>query len=319
MEISGKSGYSDPEIYFHLLLSKISQMAGDLEGAVREMAQVNHLAGIIPPVMIRENVLAQQVRVDLASGRLEAAQQRLGAEGFHFAQAFSFPALAPGAPVTHEAGLVYNSAFRVLLYQAKREPDEARLRAGLELAERVLQGELRCQHLPIVLETLLLLGQMHTVLGERQQSLAAITRALELAEPEGFISPFVEEGQPLADLLTGLLASGLPEQVRPAYLEQLLAAFPDAPGSPAKPSSLPAAVPQAGTAQALVEALSARELEVLQRIAQGDSNQAIADKLFITVSAVKKHTGNIYGKLSVNSRTQAVSRARQLGLLNPDP
>ena len=57
---------------------------------------------------------------------------------------------------------------------------------------------------------------------------------------------------------------------------------------------------------------------MLRLIAEGDSNQTIAEKLVITVSAVKKHTGNIYGKLNVNSRTQAVSRARQLGLLSPD-
>ncbi|HEX9028780.1 MAG TPA: LuxR C-terminal-related transcriptional regulator, partial [Anaerolineales bacterium] len=64
-----------------------------------------------------------------------------------------------------------------------------------------------------------------------------------------------------------------------------------------------------------VEALTHRELEVLKLIAAGDSNQAIAEKLFITVSAVKKHTSNIFGKLSVNSRTQAVARASACGLL----
>ncbi len=57
---------------------------------------------------------------------------------------------------------------------------------------------------------------------------------------------------------------------------------------------------------------------MLALIANGDSNQTITEKLFITVSAVKKHTGNIYGKLDVNSRTQAVSRVRQFGLLAPD-
>jgi LuxR family maltose regulon positive regulatory protein len=68
----------------------------------------------------------------------------------------------------------------------------------------------------------------------------------------------------------------------------------------------------------LVEQLTPRELEVLQLIAAGDSNQTIANKLVITLSAVKKHTGNIFGKLNVNSRTQAIARARQLGLLSPD-
>ena len=68
----------------------------------------------------------------------------------------------------------------------------------------------------------------------------------------------------------------------------------------------------------LVEPLTSRELEVLRLIATGDSNRTIADKLVITVSAVKKHTGNIFGKLNVNSRTQALARARQLGLLPAD-
>ncbi len=65
----------------------------------------------------------------------------------------------------------------------------------------------------------------------------------------------------------------------------------------------------------LVEPLTAREVEILQLIAAGDSNQAVADKLFITLSAVKKHAGHIFAKLHVNSRTQAVARARQVGLL----
>jgi LuxR family maltose regulon positive regulatory protein len=75
------------------------------------------------------------------------------------------------------------------------------------------------------------------------------------------------------------------------------------------------ATPASSRAAALVEPLTARELEVLQLIADGDSNQAIADKLVITVSAVKKHAGNIFGKLNVSSRTQAVARARELRLL----
>jgi ATP/maltotriose-dependent transcriptional regulator MalT len=68
----------------------------------------------------------------------------------------------------------------------------------------------------------------------------------------------------------------------------------------------------------LIESLTRRELEVLGLISAGDSNQDIAGKLVITVSAVKKHTGNIYGKLGVSSRTQAVARARQLNLLPPE-
>ena len=318
MEVSGKSGYSDPEIYFHLMKSKISQMEGDLEGSIREMEQASYLTGIIPPAMIRENVIAQQVRVDLATDRVAAAEQMLEAEGFRFEKAFAFPALALDMHVTLEAGLLYNSALRVLLYHAKKEQDPARLRCGIDLAERVFQGERQCQHLPVALETLLLLSQMYAFLGEPQNSFNAITNALELAEPEGFISPFVEEGKPVADILTELLNGKVPEKVQPVYIQQLLAAYPNPHHPPEETSPLSAAKLQATNVQPLVEPLSARELEVLQLIAQGDSNQTIAEKLVITVSAVKKHTGNIYGKLNVNSRTQAVSRARQVGLLSAD-
>jgi len=65
----------------------------------------------------------------------------------------------------------------------------------------------------------------------------------------------------------------------------------------------------------LIEQLTSRELEVLTLIATGDSNKEVAEKLVISLSAVKKHTANIYGKLNVNSRTQAIVRARELGLL----
>jgi LuxR family maltose regulon positive regulatory protein len=318
MEISGKSGYSDPEIYFHLTLSKICQMEGDLDGAVREMEKASHLAGILPPAMIRANVIAQQVWVDLATDRPAAAEHLLEAEGFSFGGLFGFPALAPGTPVTLEAGLLYNSAFRTLLSRAKRERDSANLNHAIDLAERVIAGELRCQNLPVALETLLLLSQMYAVLGDPLQSLAVAARALELAEPEGFISSFIEEGKPIADILADLLKDPRPGKAPRAYIQAILAAFPH-PTDPGDEISETAAVKlHTDTISALVEPLTARELEVLRLIAEGDSNQTIAAKLVITVSAVKKHTGNIYSKLAVGSRTQAISRARQLGLLALD-
>jgi LuxR family maltose regulon positive regulatory protein len=94
------------------------------------------------------------------------------------------------------------------------------------------------------------------------------------------------------------------------YARKLLNAFEES----GKPSALRSPVESA----TLVEQLTPRETEVLQLLATGDSNQAIADKLFITERTVKKHTSNIYGKLNVDSRTQAVARAREIGLLPTD-
>jgi LuxR family maltose regulon positive regulatory protein len=119
-----------------------------------------------------------------------------------------------------------------------------------------------------------------------------------LAEPGGFIRIFVDEGIPMAGLLSKAAALG----IMPDYTGKLLAVFE---------SGLPPAPP----AKALIEPLSERELNVLQLIAQGLSNREISERLFLALSSVKGHNQNIFGKLQVQRRTEAVARARELGLL----
>jgi LuxR family maltose regulon positive regulatory protein len=304
----------------------------DWAASAREMQKAVELAQAAPPAMIREEVISQQVRVYLAFDRSAAAQELLEAEGFGFEDEFRFPGLAddpsPTRPITHQAGLLYNSALRILLFQARRKHDPQRLKLGIELAGEVAAGELQCRHLPAALETLLLRSQLYATLGDEQKSLAEAAEAVERAEPEGFVSPFLEAGPPTAEALAALLKVNVPGTAqsrraeRTAYIRRILAAFPKTdPGKAAsgEQASVQPRPPRdtagADESLALVEPLTGRELEVLQRIAAGDSNGAIAEKLVITVSAVKKHTGNIFGKLGVSSRTQAVARARQLGLL----
>jgi LuxR family maltose regulon positive regulatory protein len=312
IQASGLSGYSDPEIYNHVMLLHMFQMEGNWESAAREMEQAGRLAQLVPPAMIRANIIAQQVRVDLALKRSAAAQAILKPEGFSFEGAFGFPQLDPASNVTDPVGLLYNSALRVLLHQARAKHDPRNLRHGIELATRVLAGELQCRHIPIALETLLLRSQMHAALGNERSNLADIVQALELAEPEGFISIFVEEGSPIAEALTILQKRHLLGTVKPSYVKEILAVFPKTQSSRTVNDN---AVDQFLSP---IEPLTPRELEVLQLIAAGDSNRTIAEKLVITVSAVKKHSANIYGKLNVDSRTQAVVRARQIRLF-PDP
>jgi LuxR family maltose regulon positive regulatory protein len=323
IQASGLSGYSDPEIYNHVMLSRMCQMEGNWDASAQEMGKASDLARVIPPAMIRENVISQQVRVDLAFDRLAAAQMILKAEGFTFNSIFSYPDLAPGANVTHPVGLLYNSALRVLLFLARTKNDLVNLERGIELATLVLAGELQCRQIPVALETLLLRSQMLTALGNERDSLADVDKALELAEPEGFISIFAEEGMPISESLTDLIKRNLLGTIRPVYVQEILSAFPGMQpvhavyGEPPAPNSLAGMdVVKVDDSLAPIEPLTPRELEVLQLIAAGDSNQTIADKLFITLSAVKKHTGNIFKKLNVNSRTQAVVRARLLGLIS---
>jgi len=145
--------------------------------------------------------------------------------------------------------------------------------------------------------------------GNREAALEVMRRALGFAMTEGFVRVFVDEGDSMRKLLEAASRSGSDAERK--NIEKLLDAFP----ANQKPGATRSIPKKNG---GLIEPLTGRELEVLRLIAAGDSNQAIAEKLVITVSAVKKHTGNIFGKLNVNSRTQAVARARKLGLLPAD-
>jgi LuxR family maltose regulon positive regulatory protein len=139
--------------------------------------------------------------------------------------------------------------------------------------------------------------------GEKGEALRLVGEALVLAEPGGFVRTFVDEGLPMAQLLSEVAAQG----VVPDYTGKLLAAFEDATKDERRKTE--------PCASSLVEPLSQRELEVLQLIAQGLSNREIGERLFLALDTVKGHNRRIYGKLRVRRRTEAVSRARELGLL----
>lgn len=319
VELSVLGGFSDAEIYHNVFLSRLFQMEGDLQASAREIEKALNRMRTAAPAFVREEVIAQRVNLALALGQPEVAQAALQEYGFHFDDGFSFPEPAPEAGIPEPMGQLYNSALRILLYQARVQAERQDLGRGMELTEALIEGFARCQHLPVMLQTLLLRSQMYTAAGKEQDGFADVVKALELAEPERVISAFVEEGLPLAEMLGTLLHRGLLKTIDPGYVHEILAACPGISGKPAiQPAQPAASSPNGEEAWVLIEPLTPRELEVLQHIAAGDSNQEIADKLVITLSAVKKHTGNIFRKLGVSSRTQAVVRARKLGLLAPD-
>jgi ATP/maltotriose-dependent transcriptional regulator MalT len=190
------------------------------------------------------------------------------------------------------------------------------MQSGIELADRLISGALAGQYVPIALETLLLRAQMASALGDHRASQADYVRALELAEPEGFISIFVEEGLPVAEALAFLHKHNLLGAVQPAYVQTILAAFSRLQTQGAACSKQPGDEPlEVDDLAVLIEPLSKRELEILRLISEGYSNQEIAERLVLSVHTVKKHSSNIFAKLGVNSRTQAIARSRQLKLL----
>jgi LuxR family maltose regulon positive regulatory protein len=140
--------------------------------------------------------------------------------------------------------------------------------------------------------------------GEKQKAVELLGEVLARAEPEGLIRLFLDEGDAMAELLSAAAAQG----IQPDYVGKLLAAFK----GEMKDEQPTASVPGSSF---LIEPLSQRELEILKLIAQGLSNREIGERLFLALDTIKGHNRKIFDKLQVQSRTEAIARARELGLL----
>ena len=192
--------------------------------------------------------------------------------------------------------------------QLERALDSVRV----ELAERQGLGWLR-------LRVLIMQALCADARGDHDAALRSLAAAVAEAEPEGVTRPFLDGGAPTAALLAALRTASPDDHRRtgggsPGYLDTLLAAFGQKP--PLDTSTRATAVVPGSDPRALVEPLSAREMEVLRLLSAGRSNADIARELFVEQSTVKTHLIHLYRKLGVSSRTQALARARALRLLD---
>jgi LuxR family maltose regulon positive regulatory protein len=137
-------------------------------------------------------------------------------------------------------------------------------------------------------------------------ALNSLLQALTLAESQGYVRLFVDDGLPMAELLSLAIS----QNISSGYAARLLAVFPKD-----VLCGIPVAEERRVDQQNLMEPLTEREVEVLRLIAEGRKYEEIAEKLIISINTVRYHTRNVYGKLEVNSRTQAVRRAKELNLL----
>jgi LuxR family maltose regulon positive regulatory protein len=281
-------------------LARVQQARGDgasaramIEQAEQWFAQMQ-----IPARLALAWLSAQRARLWIRQGNLIAAEQWV-------------PERAVAGNRYHEA-VQQLTLVRLRLAQHQRKQDQrlieeaaktlAQLRAAAEASEWI--GDL--------IEILALQALMLQALGDGSGALATIAQALTLAESEGYFRIFVDEGTPMARLLQAARAQGIALN----YTSRLLVAFGESLETRelGYADTLPAAS-RKPRVSALIEPLSKRELEILRQIAAGHSNQEIADTLVIAISTVKKHINNIYSKLDVQSRTQALVRARELDLL----
>ena len=197
-----------------------------------------------------------------------------------------------------------------LLTLARVQLAEGRFAGVNGLLERLLALAERQERRESVIEILLTQALAYQAQDAPRNALAALESALVLAQPEGYLRTFVDEGESMRSLLLNY-RSGNESQAHPSqrsYADEILAAF-------SQPGMVSSQSRRAAQAPGLIEPLTDRELEILRLIAEGKSNAEISQRLYLALSTVKGHNLRIFNKLQVQNRTEAVSRARELGLL----
>ena len=281
LDLLGRSGTTDSFGIGHALLARIRQARGDGDGARAAIQRAIQIAQGFDIARVSILIAAHQARIWLAQGKLELAvrwardYERLG---------------------EREYLSEFEDLTLVRVHLAQDKPSQA-----LALLDAWLPPAKAAGRMGTAIEIMILRALALGALGDPSAGpLNALQQALELAEPEGYARVFIDEGEPMARLLRQAAKRG----IAPGYVGQLLAVLET--GTQEQPAI---------DMSSLVEPLSAREIEVLELLADRLSNREIAQRLFISLPTVKSHTRNIYGKLGVHNRKEAVVRAQALGIL----
>jgi LuxR family maltose regulon positive regulatory protein len=289
-ELVERAGELEVLVRGQVALSRVRRAWGDSEGTLKLAHKAERLARESGAPQAMVDAALWKARMHLMRAELQAAASDL--------ERTSGVGDVPRS--TRESERL--ALARLLI--AREDHDEA-----LQLLDRVREMAEAADRRGNVVEILNLQALALRARAEKNRAMDVMGRALAVAEPEGYVRTFVDEGPPMAELLSGVLEAqqrGRLDSSRrfPAhYLRKLLAALERDASGAARPAT------------ELTEALSERELEVLQLIAAGKSNRRIASELFVSVGTVKTHINNVYRKLDAHSRTQALARARELNLI----
>jgi LuxR family maltose regulon positive regulatory protein len=271
--------------------ARLQEAAGAWDAALERLNEARRVH-VKNPVPITQPIAAHQARVYLKQGRLDRAQIWAQARG-----------ISVEDEVRYLREYEHLTLARVRLAEGSFDGVNDLLERLLALAE----AQHRTSSVIEILLTQALVEQAH---GARLQAHAALERALRLAEPEGYLRTFLEQGEAMRQLLLDFRSANKKQPVHPlhSYVDKILAAF----SPPAKVISKSAV---SNPAAELIEPLTDRELEILHLMAQGLSNHEIGQRLFLALNTVKGHNRHIFGKLQVQRRTEAIARAREIGLL----
>ena len=309
-ELGEHTGLPQNRYRWRVAMARIREAQGDLDGALDLLHEAERLyvGDFFPNV---RPIAAWKTRVWVAQGRLGEALDWAREQG-----------LSVSDDLSYLREFEHITLARVLLARSKSDRADRSMLEAMGLLERLLQAAEEGERTGSIIEILVLQALAHQMQGDISAALVPLERALTLAEPEGYVRIFVDEGPPMAVLLAKLHEHSRKRpraaltNVPLAYIERLLALLRGERVqegiSPAATSSSSAPAP----AQSLLDPLTERELEVLRLIAAGLSNRDIAARLVLALSTVKSYVNTIYGKLQVESRTQAVARARALHLLS---
>ncbi len=276
--------------------ARMKQAQGDLAGALDllDEAECLYVRNPLPDTPIA----ALRTRVWVRQGKLT--------EALAWAREQS---LSPDDTLSYLREFEHITLARVLIAQYKSQRAEASLHAAIGLLERLLQAAEEGKRTGSVIEILALRALACQAQGNLPRALASLERALTLAEPEGYVRTFVDEGRQM-QLLMADLRLAIEKQTTHSplgYIDRILASFPQ---------SVTASKSTIGAQRsALAEPLSERELDVLKLLATELDGPDMARELVVSLNTLRTHTKNIYSKLGVTNRRAAVRRAEELGLL----
>jgi LuxR family maltose regulon positive regulatory protein len=278
-------------VFGQILLARILQARGDSDGANMLLQAANKSYQMNPTQWVHLAVTDCQVRLWLAQEELDAASR--------WAQQNSLSAEVELNPRNE---FEHFPLARVLITQGRASSDGAILARALELIDRLALSAESAGRIGHLIDLFILQALAIDAQGNLDQALSCLERALLLAEPQGFVRIFLDNGNPIIHLLQEAARRNIAADYAIKLLN-LIDKDDQTDGPIHSPSSL------------LLDPLSDRELEVLQLIAQDLSYQEMADQIMVSLNTVRTHVKNIYSKLMVHKRSEAVAKAKELNLI----
>jgi LuxR family maltose regulon positive regulatory protein len=286
-DLGEESGLSQNPYRSRVTAARIRQAQGDPDGALVLLDEAERLYASDFSPNVRP-VAAVRARAWIAQGNLSAAWGWAREHGVTVAGELSY---------LHE--FEHATLARLLLAQGTRDRADDRIAVAAELTERLLAAADDGGRTGSAIDILVVQALARHARDDPAGALSSLARALALAEPEGYVRVFIDEGPPML----ALLKLAAKDRKAPSHVRRLLAAAVTIEG-------------RTPVEQPLVEPLSERELEVLRLLESELDGPEIARELTVSLATVRTHTRSIYAKLGVNSRRAAVRRAAELGLLS---